>query len=105
MYVVIETGGKQYRLENGGLFDHELINGLNAKDTVTFDKVLMVVDDDGQVDVGSPYLQDAKVIGEVQTQGQGDKIVVYKYKSKKGYRNKKGHRQQYMKTRIDSIEV
>jgi large subunit ribosomal protein L21 len=104
MYVVIETGGKQYRLENGGLFDHELVSGLSAGDVVTFDKVLMLVDD-GRVEVGTPYLEDAKVTGEVREQGQGEKIVVYKYKSKKGYRHKQGHRQLYMKTRINAIEA
>ncbi len=104
MYAVIETGGKQYRLENGGLFDHELISGLNAGDVVTFDRVLLVVDDD-QVEVGTPYLENVKVTGEVCEKGKGNKVVVYKYKSKKGYRRKQGHRQSYMKTRIKTIEA
>ena len=102
MYAVIETGGKQYLLENGDLFDHELISGLEAGETVTFDKVLLVVND-GEVHVGTPYLQGVTVMGEVREQGRGDKIIVYKYKNKKGYRRKQGHRQLYMKTKITSI--
>jgi len=102
MYAVIETGGKQYLLENGDLFDHELISSLQAGETVTFDKVLLVVDD-GEVRVGTPYLDGVEVMGEVREQGRGNKVIVYKYKSKKGYRRKKGHRQSYMKTKITSI--
>ena len=104
MYAVIETGGKQYQLEDGSIFDHELISGLNAGDVVTFDKVLLVVDGD-EVTVGTPYLENVKVTGEVREEGQGTKLVVYKYKSKKGYRRKQGHRQPYMKTKINSIEA
>ena len=104
MYAVIETGGKQYLLENGDLFDHELIDGIEAGETVTFDKVLLIVDD-GEVQVGTPYLDGVKVMGEVREQGRGDKVIVYKYKSKKGYRRKQGHRQSYMKTKITTIEA
>jgi len=104
MYAVIETGGKQYLLENGDLFDHELIGGLEAGETVTFDKVLLIVDD-GEVRVGTPHLDGVKVMGEVREQGRGDKVIVYKYKSKKGYRRKQGHRQSYMKTKITAIEA
>lgn len=102
MYAVIETGGKQYLLENGDLFDHELIDGIEAGESVTFDKVLLVVDD-GEVQVGTPYLDGVKVTGEVREQGRGERITVYKYKSKKGYRRKQGHRQSYMKTKITEI--
>jgi len=102
MYAVIETGGKQYLLENGDLFDHELIDGVEPGESVTFDKVLLVVDD-GEVQVGTPYLDGVKVTGEVREQGRGEKITVYKYKSKKGYRRKQGHRQSYMKTKITAI--
>ncbi|MEA3238906.1 MAG: 50S ribosomal protein L21 [Candidatus Bipolaricaulota bacterium] len=104
MYAVIETGGKQYLLENGDLLDHELIGGLEAGETVTFDKVLLIVDD-GEVRVGTPHLDGVKVMGEVREQGRGDKMIVYKYKSKKGYRRKQGHRQSYMKTKITAIEA
>ncbi len=104
MYAVIETGGKQYRVEQGMLLEHERLNGANPGDTVTFDKVLMVVTDDG-VKVGDPYLADVAVKGEVKEEGRGDKVVVFRYKSKKGYRRKRGHRQPYMRTMITAIEA
>lgn len=104
MYAVIETGGKQYRVENGTFLDHERIDGVEVGDTLTFDKVLLVVDEDG-VRTGSPYLDGVQVTGEVREAGRGDKIIVYKYKSKKGYRRKQGHRQAFMRTKIRAIEV
>jgi|LZCG01.1.fsa_nt_gb large subunit ribosomal protein L21 len=104
MYAVIETGGKQYRVENGVLLDHERIDGVEVGESVIFDKVLLLVDEDG-VRVGTPYLNGVTVQGEVREEGRGDKIIVYKYKSKKGYRRKQGHRQSYMKTKITAIEA
>ncbi len=104
MYAVIETGGKQYRVENGLLLDHERIDGVEIGQTVTFDKVLLVVDEAG-ARVGSPYLEGATVKGEICEEMRGDKIIVYKYKSKKGYRRKQGHRQIHMKTKITAIEA
>ncbi len=104
MYAVIETGGKQYRVEQGMLLEHERLDGANPGDPVTFDKVLMVVTDD-EVKVGDPYLTDVAVKGEVKEERRGDKVVVFRYKSKKGYRRKKGHRQPYMRTLITAIEA
>jgi len=104
MYAVIETGGKQYRVENGLLLDHERIDGVEVGHTVTFDKVLLVVAEDG-ARVGSPYLDGVTVKGEIREEGRDDKIIIYKYKSKKGYRRKQGHRQCYMKTMITAIEA
>jgi len=104
MYAVIETGGKQYRVETGTLLDHERIDGVEVGDTLTFDKVLLVVDEDG-VRTGTPYLDGVAVTGEVREAGRGDKIIVYKYKSKKGYRRKQGHRQAFMRTQIRAIEA
>ncbi len=104
MYAVIETGGKQYHVEEGTLLEHELLGGINPGDAVTFDKVLMLVTDD-EVKVGDPYLKDVSVKGEVKEEGRGDKVTVFRYKSKKGYRRKKGHRQPYMRTLITAIEA
>ncbi len=104
MYAVIETGGKQYRVENGTLLDHERIDGAEVGDTLTFDRVLLVVDEDG-ARTGTPYLDGVRVTGEVRETGRGDKIIVYKYKSKKGYRRKQGHRQAFMRTKIQAIEA
>jgi large subunit ribosomal protein L21 len=104
MYAVIETGGKQYRVEEGTLLDHERIDGVEVGSPVEFDRVLLVVDEEG-ARVGAPYLEGARVKGEVREQGLQDKIIVFKYKSKKGYRRKKGHRQEYMRTLITAIEA
>ncbi len=103
MYAVIETGGKQYRVEEGMVLGHELLRGVEVGQPVEFDKVLLVVDDEG-VRVGTPYLDGVKVKGEVRDSGRGEKIIVFKYKAKKGYRRKQGHRQGFMATQITAIE-
>ena len=103
MYAVIETGGKQYRVEQGTLLEHERIDGLQAEDEVVFDRVLMLVND-GDVRVGTPHLDGVTVKGRVLAEERGDKVIVYKYKSKKGYRRKQGHRQFVMRTEITGIE-
>jgi large subunit ribosomal protein L21 len=103
MYAVIETGGKQYRVEQGMLLEHERTNGVGPGESIEFDRVLLLVDEEG-VRVGTPYLDGVTVKGEVREEGRGDKIIVYKYKSKKGYRRKQGHRQPYMRTLITAIE-
>jgi len=103
MYAVIETGGKQYRVEQGMLLEHERTDGVEPGESIEFDRVLLLVDEDG-VRVGGPYLDGVTVKGEVREEGRGDKIIVYKYKSKKGYRRKRGHRQPYMRTLITAIE-
>ena len=103
MYAIIETGGKQYRVENGMEFEHERTNGVSAGESIEFDRVLLLVDEDG-VRVGTPYVDGATVKGEVREEARGEKVIVYKYKSKKGYRRKQGHRQTYMRTRITAIE-
>lgn len=103
MYAIIETGGKQYRVHEGMVLKHELLQGTEPGQSVRFDKVLMLAKDE-TVLVGAPYLSGAVVTGEVQDQARDDKIIVYKYKSKKGYRRKQGHRQSYMATRITGID-
>lgn len=98
MYAIIETGGKQYRVsENETIFVEKL--EANEGDTVVFDKVLMIDDK-----VGTPYLNNAKVSGNVVKQGKAKKIIVYKYKSKKNYHKKQGHRQPFTKVQITKIE-
>ena len=98
MYAIIETGGKQYRIqENDFLFIEKL--ELNENDTVVFDKVLVL---DNKV--GTPYVKNAKVTATVVKQGRAKKIIVYKYKSKKNYHKKQGHRQPFTKVQIVSIE-
>ena len=98
MYAIIETGGKQYRVqENDFIFIEKL--DVEANDQVVFDKVLMVNDK-----VGTPYVEGAKVTGVVEKNGKAKKIIVYKYKSKKNYHKKRGHRQPYTKVQITAIE-
>lgn len=102
MYAVIESCGRQYRVEQGMELEHELLPNVEVGQTVQFDKVLLVVSDEG-VRVGTPYLSGVTVKGEVKSAGRGAKIIVYKYKPKKGYRRKQGHRQGFMTTTITSI--
>lgn len=98
MYAIIETGGKQYRVqENDFLFIEKL--EANENDTVVFDKVLVVNDK-----FGTPYVANAKVTATVVKQGKAKKIIVYKYKAKKNYHKKQGHRQPYTKVQIVAIE-
>lgn len=100
MYAVIETGGKQYKIQEG---DKLRVEKLDAKvgDTVTFDKVLFIGGDD--VKVGRPYVEGAKVQAKVLEQNKAKKVVVYKFKAKKNYRNKRGHRQPYTFIEIETI--
>jgi len=103
VYAIIETGGKQYRVQEG---DQIFVEKLPAEagETVTFERVLAVGKDDGLM-VGTPVVEGAKVTGKVVKQVRGRKIIVFKYKPKKNYRRKKGHRQPYTKVQIEKIEA
>ena len=90
MYAVIETGGKQYRVQEGDVITVEKLN-VEAGQAVTFDKVL-VLGEGKDVKVGTPYL-DAAVTGTVVENGKGQKVIIFKYKAKKDYRKKQGHTQ------------
>jgi large subunit ribosomal protein L21 len=102
MYAVIQTGGKQYRVSPGEEIQVEKLNG-NVGDEVYFDDVLLVSKDDG-VAVGKPGLKDARVTAKITRHSRGPKIVVFKYKRRKGYRRKRGHRQDYTGVKILDIE-
>lgn len=102
MYAVIKTGGKQYKVAVGEDVFVEKLDGENGA-TVTFDEILAIGGDDQMV-VGEA-LKAAKVTGEIVKQGKNKKIVVYKYKAKKGYRRKNGHRQPYTRVRITAINA
>ncbi|MBS3735694.1 MAG: 50S ribosomal protein L21 [Candidatus Bipolaricaulota bacterium] len=102
MYAIIETGGKQYRVEPEEELKVEKLKGKGVGETVKFDKVLMV-NDEGGVEVGRPYLEDSVVEGEIVENDKEEKVTVFTYKKRKGQRRKLGHRQPYMKVRIDSI--
>ncbi len=103
MYAVIKTGGKQYRVQEG---DTVYVEKLNAEvgSTVAFEDVLLV-SADGDVKVGKPVVEGAKVSGTVVENGKGKKVIIFKYKSKKDYRKKQGHRQPYTKVKINAIEA
>ncbi len=103
MYAVIEHGGKQYRVEPGMEVIHEHVPGREEGDEITFDRVLMLRNGES-VEVGRPVLPSAKVMGVVVSVGRGRKVVVQRFKPKKGYRRKKGYRQPYMRTRVVNIE-
>lgn len=103
MYAIIETGGKQYRVQEG---DVVFIEKLSAEEgeAVVFDKVLAVSADE-QFTVGSPTVKGASVNAKVLGHGKDKKIIVFKYKPKKGYRKKQGHRQPYTKVQIEKINA
>ncbi len=100
MYAVIQTGGKQYRVQQGDVIYVEKLNEQEGA-SVNFDVLLLGKDDSCQV--GQPTVQGAKVTGKVLGQVKGEKIIVYKYKAKKNVRKKQGHRQPYTKVEIASI--
>ncbi|QTM99950.1 MULTISPECIES: 50S ribosomal protein L21 [Sediminibacillus] len=102
MYAIIETGGKQVKVEEGQAIYVEKVEGEDGA-TVTFDKVLVVGGDD--VKVGAPYVDGATVTAKVEKQGRGKKVTVFKYKPKKNYHRKQGHRQPYTKLTIDKINA
>ena len=100
MYAIIATGGKQYRVSEGDVIYIEKIDA-QVDSTVSFDVLLM--GNDGDVKIGTPVVEGVKVEVKVVGQIRGEKIVVYKYKSKKNYRRKQGHRQPYTKVEITKI--
>jgi large subunit ribosomal protein L21 len=103
MYAVVASGGKQYKVEEGDILRVEKIPG-EVGAAITFDQVLMV--SDGEiVNIGQPVLDDASVEGHIVEQGRAKKIIVFKYKRRKRYRRKQGHRQPYTAIKIDSIKA
>jgi len=102
MQAVIKTGGKQYRVKPGDIIKVEKIEG-NPGDSVEFNEVLMVTDSQKGNKLGLPLLKDYSVKGEILDHVKGEKITVFKFKRKKGYRRKKGHRQVYTSIRITEV--
>ena len=103
MYAVIESCGKQYRVAEGDVVFFEKLDTEEGK-KVTFDKVVLV-SDEGKVQVGNPYVKGIKVEGKVVAHGKGKKIIVFKMKAKKNERTKQGHRQPYTKVEITGIKT
>ena len=102
MYAVIQTGGEQYRVSEGDVLNVEKL-AVEAGENVVFDKVLTVVND-GDVMIGKPVVEGAKVTAKVVEHGKAKKIFVFKYKAKANYRKRQGHRQPYTKVEISKIE-
>ncbi len=103
MYAIIESCGKQYKVAEGDVVFFEKLDVEEGK-KVTFDKVILV-SEEGKVQVGNPYVKGVKVEGKVVSHGKGKKIIVFKMKAKKNYRRKQGHRQPYTKVEITSIKT
>ena len=100
MYAIIATGGKQYKVAEGDIINVENL-GVSEGETVTFDQVLAV--NNGELVLGTPVVNGAKVTAKVICEGKGKKVIVYRYKRKSGYHKKNGHRQQFTKVQIESI--
>ena len=103
MYAIIETGGKQYKVQNGDVLFIEKLN-VAEEASVTFDKVI-ALHNDAELKVGAPYVEGATVTANVLKNGKGKKITVFTYKPKKGKALKLGHRQPYTKVQIDTINA
>ncbi len=104
MYALIESGGKQYKVSEGTVLKVEKLEAA-AGDRLSIDKVLMVNDENGNVKVGNPLVSNARVEAEVMEQGREKKVVVFKYKRRKNYRKKQGHRQPFTRIKIIKIEA
>jgi large subunit ribosomal protein L21 len=103
MYAVIKTGGKQHRVSEGDVVVVEKIDGSKG-DAVVFDQVLMV-EKEGDIRIGRPVVEGAKVTGEILSQTKAAKLIVFKMKKRKGYHKKNGHRQQLTSMKIKEISI
>ena len=101
MYAIIATGGKQYRVSKGDVIRVEKFEA-EAGQSVNFDKVLLI-ENNGNINVGAPYLEGSKVAGEVLENGRGKKIEIIKFRRRKSYLRRQGHRQSYTEVRITDI--
>jgi large subunit ribosomal protein L21 len=103
MYVIVEIAGQQFKVEKDQkLFVHRL-EGAEG-DLVSFDKILLI-DNDGQVQIGTPVIQDASISAKILKHLKGDKVIVFKKKRRKGYAVKNGHRQQFTQIQIEEINI
>lgn len=103
MYAVIKTGGKQHRVSEGDVIAIEKING-GKGDAVVFDQVLMV-EKEGDIRIGRPLVEGAKVVGEILAQAKSAKLIVFKMKKRKGFHKKNGHRQMLTSMKIKEISI
>ncbi|MBI3605129.1 MAG: 50S ribosomal protein L21 [Nitrospirae bacterium] len=101
-YAIIETGGKQYQVTPGNIVDLEKIEG-NPGDTIEFNQVSLLHLDQEEVKIGTPLVQNVKVIAEILGQDRSKKVIIFKKKRRKNYRRTKGHRQSFTRVRIKEI--
>jgi large subunit ribosomal protein L21 len=101
MYAIIETGSKQYRVEEGSVIEVELLKDIKDN-KVSFNQVLLL-NDGSKIEVGSPTIKNCTINAEVLDEIKGPKVIAYKYKKRKNYHKKKGHRQKYLKIKITKI--
>ena len=104
MYAVIQDGGREFKVADGDTVEIDLRKSSAAGDEIVFDRVLLVRSDEDVV-VGTPMVEGASVTATVEGEVKGEKIIAYKYKRRKGYHRKKGHRQRYTRVRITGISV
>ncbi len=102
MYAIVNTGGKQYRVQPGDTVRVEYLPG-DQGDLIELEDVRLFSNDDGEVTVGAPIVDGAKVTAEVVQQGRGKKVIIFKYKAKTRYRRKNGHRQNFTELRVTDI--
>lgn len=106
MYAIIEDSGSQFKVSEGDVIEVDLRQvdeDADQPEAIEFDRVLMIGDDDGEPKIGSPLVDGAKVSGEVLSEDRAAKVTIIKYRRRKTYRRKKGHRQRYLKVRITGI--
>ncbi|HEC49900.1 MAG TPA: 50S ribosomal protein L21 [Candidatus Desulfofervidus auxilii] len=103
MYAIMETGGKQYKVAPGDIIRVEKLPG-NKDDEVLFDKVLLISDKE-KIELGHPFIKDAKIRGKILNQGRSEKVVVFKFRRRKRYHKKRGHRQYLTTVKIENIEL
>ncbi len=103
MYAIIETGGKQYKVQEGDVIKVEKL-GVDAETSFTFENVLLV-SNEGKTTFGAPYVAGASVTANVIGDGKAAKVIVYKYKRKSGYHKKNGHRQPFTELKIEKINA
>ncbi len=101
MYAIVETGGKQYKVSQGDILKVEKIDAQSGSE-FELNKILFI-NKDGDILTGAPYIQNAKVLAEVIDSEKDKKVIVFKFKNRKGYQRKKGHRQIYTKLKIKDI--
>ena len=103
MYAIIETGGKQFKVKEGDIIKVEKLNE-EAGSNYVFSNVLLV-ENNGDLKVGSPYVSNATVSASILGDGKAKKVIVYKYKPKKGFHKKRGHRQPFTEVKIEKISI